>query len=179
MKIRILLFTAVIASAALVSCGSKGLSEETKSKMTAFETDWKATGEAITAWGATMNTALADMHTMMEAAMPMEDAKMKAKPNAAMDSLNAVCTDIMGKADQLKAGYESALANWAADEKSYTDWKTSGKGTPDAEVVAGLEGYMTKLADYKASMETWNTTLTGLQASCKSTCDMMMSHMSM
>lgn len=171
MKIRILLFTAVIATTALVSCGKKGLSEETKNKMTTFETDWKATGEAITAWGGTMNTTFAEMHTMMTEAKSMDVSKLKADLKPAVDSLNAVCDGIMGKMDMVKTTYEAAVANWATDEKAYTDWKAAGKDTPEEEVITGLDGYAAKLSEYKTNMETWNTMVTELQTNCKATCD--------
>ncbi|MBK6730701.1 MAG: hypothetical protein IPG60_06945 [Bacteroidetes bacterium] len=183
MKIKVLLFTAVIGATVLVSCGEKGLSAETKTKMTAFETDWKATGEALKGWEATMNTTLTDMHGMMEKAMPMDGGDVKADKKAVvnpkMDSLNTVCTNIFAKADELKATYSNTLTSWNADEKAYADWKANNKNIPEEEVVAGIDEYNTKLASYKAQMDGWNTTLMALQADCKNTCDMMTAHMAM
>lgn len=186
MKIKILLFTAVIGATVLVSCGKKGLSAETKTKMTAFETDWKATGEAMKGWEAKMNTTLTDMHGMMEKAMPMDGGDMKGDmkdmkhvANATMDSLNTVCTNIFAKADELKATYANTLTSWNADEKAYADWKANNKNMPEDQIVTGIEEYNTKLAAYKAQMDGWDSTLMGLQSDCKNTCDMMTAHMAM
>lgn len=85
MKIRFLLFTAVLGATVLVACGKKGLSPETQKSITAFETDWKSTGEAIKGWEATLNTGITDIKGMIEQSMATggeqpKDAKKKQIP---------------------------------------------------------------------------------------------------
>ncbi len=186
MKIRFLLFTAVLGATVLVACGKKGLSPETQKSITAFETDWKSTGEAIKGWEATLNTGITDIKGMIEQSMATggeqpKDAKKKADPamQVTMDSLNAVCTDILSKAEELRATFASTLSRWSADEKAYSDWKAGSKDLKEEQVVSGIGDYTAKLAAFKTEMENWNTTLSALQSECKGTCDMISAHMGM
>ncbi len=159
------------------SCTKKGgMSEETKTAMTTFETAWSATGDQLNGWGTTMNTTHADMNKMMDASMSGDMSKMKPAEKAHMDSMMMMCTPIKAGMEGMKSEYNAAMEQWKADTQAYADWKKKGQEEKmtDEQINAGLAEWNTKLAAWNTKMSDWNQQLTSMQAACKTACDSMM-----
>lgn len=177
MKKGFLAVLAITTALFVTSCGKKGgLSEVTKAAMTTFETNWKATEANMTAMGTTMNTAFAEMTTMMKMDDGMDMSKMKPAQKASMDSMTTMCTMIEGQMEKMKGEYSAAMASWSADAQAYADWKkkASEEKMDDAAFSSELTNNWTaKLATYNEQLVGMNEQLTGIQAACKATCDAM------
>lgn len=179
---------AIIAVVFTVSCKKGGMSEETKTKMTTFEADWKAMSDQMTAWGTTMNTKMEDMNKMMHDAMPMEgdmshdmkDMKMDKMAMNGEDSMTMMCNMIMMEMDAMKAAYKTGMDSVNAQTAEYAEWKKASMEAKDEEATKqGLDMWNAKLAANKTMMDEWNNQLMQMETNCKNTCDMMMKDMKM
>lgn len=165
MKNSIIAVLAVITAFSASSCASKGMSKEFQAKMTAFETDWKNTGDEMKSMSKSMDTRFEEMKKMHADAMGSmemgdmkhDDMKMDAKKDDKMEGMEHMdmsqCTNIDQRIADMKAKCDAAMASWEADEKSYGEWKEKvKKGEVDeATAETGLKGWEDKLAAYKAS----------------------------
>lgn len=182
MKKGIIAVMAVTTLFFVSSCGKKGgLSEETKTAMQKFETDWKTAEDNMMKFGETMNSTFTDMNKMMDESEHMDMTKMKPAEKASCDSMMQMCTTIKTSMDKMKSDYNTAMETWKTDSQAYADWKKKAQEEKmdDAAFKTELDNnWVAKLATWNESMAGWNEQLTGMQSACKSTCDAMM-HMSM
>ncbi len=180
MKKGILAVMALTTTLLMTSCGSKGVSEETKTAMTTFETSWKATEDQMMAFGTTMNTTMADMNKMMDGSMAMDMSKMKGEEKEKCDMMMAQCTTIKTGMAGMKTDYAAAMEQWKADTQAYANWKKKGHddNMTDEAAMAGMAEWNAKLAMYNTKLTDMNAQLTSMQGMCKTTCDSMM-HMDM
>lgn len=161
-------------------CGSKGMSEASKSAMKTFETNWKAAGEAMNAWGSTMNTTMASMEKMMHDSMPMDSTmdmkKMTAEQIKMHSDMDAQCTNIMGEMESMKKMFASAQETWAADEAAYTEWKKKAmeEKADDAAVTTAMAEWNSKLTKHTDDVAAWSKSLTSLNEQCTKVCGMEM-----
>jgi len=186
MKNRFIAGIAIVAVIFAVSCKGGSMSEETKTKMTTFETDWNAMKQSMTDWGTTMNTKMDEMNKMMHEAMPMEEGDMKGDMKMdhmdmmGTDSASVMCNMIMMEMDAMKAAYKTAMDSVNAQTEEYAAWKKmSMEAKDEAATNAGLDMWNTKLAADKTMMDEWNKELMEMETNCKNVCDMMMKDMKM
>ena len=174
MKKGILAVLAISTALFVTSCGKKGgLSEETKTAMSTFETSWKAAETSMTAMGATMATTFGEMTTMMAANDVLDLSKLKPEVKASIDSNLAMCTTIKMQMEKMKGDYSAAMNLWATDSQAYADWKKKAQEEKlaDADFKAEIENTWTaKLATYNEQMVAMNEALTGIQSACNATC---------
>ncbi len=172
MKNNLFAAIAIVAVVFTVSCKSGGMSEETKTKMSTFETNWKAMSDQMTAWGTTMNTRMAEMDKMMLESMG-GDMHME------MDSMTTKqCNDITAGMASMKETYKSTMDSVAAGMTQYTEWKKATMEAKDeAATNTGLDEWNAKLTGYTNMMTDWESSLSGMEAACKAVCDMMMHDM--
>lgn len=182
MKKGIIAVLALSTTLFMTSCGKKGgLSEETKTAMTTFETAWKAAEAQMTAFGTTMTATTGDMTKMMDDAMAMDMSKMTPAAKASCDSLIVMCGSIKTGIEGMKTAYTAGMDSWKADTQAYADWKKKGhdEKMDDATAMAGITEWNAKLATYTETMTGWNEQLTSMQGATKATCDAMMHLMPM
>ncbi|MBC8045172.1 MAG: hypothetical protein H7Y00_00090 [Fimbriimonadaceae bacterium] len=167
MKNLIIAALTVVATFSITSCAKKGMSEEMKTRMEAFETNWKNTGDEMAAMEKSMNTRIDEMKKMHTDAMGMDhdmkhdDKKMDTKhDHSKMDMKEgdmhmdmAQCTAIDQRISDMKAKCDAATATWEADTKSYNEWKDKvKKGEVENEAIEiGLKSWEDKLAEHKTS----------------------------
>lgn len=162
----------------IASCGKKGMSDETKNTMKAFEADWKATGDAMKTWGDKMNTTMASMDKMMHESMPMDAtmdmSKMKPEEVKMHEEMDMECKNMMAEMDAMKKTYATALDTWSADEKAYGEWKKKAETEKmaDAEVMTAMTDWNAKLAKHKDDMAAWDKSLVTMNEECTKMCAM-------
>lgn len=162
MKSKLMAAVAIVAVVFTMSCKKGGMSEETKTKMSTFETEWKTMTDQMTAWGTTMNTAMGEMDKMMMESMPMADSMSK-----------KMCDDVMMRMEAMKTMYKSSMDSVTAGMAQYTEWKkTSIEAKDDAATSAGLDEWNAKLGTYTSMMADWDPALGGLKDACTMACDM-------
>ena len=177
MKKGIIAVLALSTTMFITSCGKKGgVSEETKTAMTTFETSWKAAEAQMTAFGTTFTTTNGEMNKMMDESMAMDMSKMKPADKASCDSMMAMCGTIKSGMEGMKTAYAAGMEQWKADTQAYADWKKKGhdEKMDDAGAMAGMAEWNAKLTTWNETMTGWNEQLTSMQGACKSTCDAMM-----
>lgn len=186
MKTGIVAVLALTSTVFFASCGKKGLSDDTKNKMTTFENNWKTMHDNMTKWGETMNSTFDDMNNMMEKSMPMDNMdkgkdmkNMKSGMDMGMDSMTAMCNMMKSKMDEMKSMYQTAMDSVNAQEEEYKTWKKDAMSNKanDQEVLAAMDMWNAKVDDWNSKMNDWNTELNNMQTQCKNACDMEMGDM--
>lgn len=168
----ILSIAAIAVLFSFSACGKKGISDELKGQMRTFEADWKTTGEALTAYGATMNTTFGEMATMMEANNAIPTTGLAPQKASSVDSLKAICTSITQRTEMIRTSYDATLKGFAADEAAYKEWKgkVQQKEISEDDAPAGLGDFNTKLTAYKDNMTAWASAVQELNDRCTATC---------
>ncbi len=178
MKKGIIAVLAVTTVFFVSSCGKKGgLSEETKTEMQKFETDWKTAEASMMAFETTMTTKFEGMNKMMAETEAMDMSKMKPAEKEACDVAMAQCAVIKTSMDKMKADFTTAMGQWKTDSDAYQAWKKKAQEEKldDATFKSELENnWMSKVATWNETMSGWNESLTGMESACKAQCDAMM-----
>lgn len=177
MKKGFILVLAIASIAAMSSCGKKkGPSEATKQLMSTFETDWKALGEEINGWEATMTSTMSGMTTMMTETRAVELTKLPSDAKAMAETNLMMCTKIEEQMAAMQTSYATAKSDFASATDAYTAWKKKGQEEhlDDAAIVAEMANWNTKLTEWKTIATGWNEQLSGMQDACKQTCDAVM-----
>jgi hypothetical protein len=140
--------------------------------MLTFEKDWKATGEALTAYGATMNRTFGEMTSMMETNNALPTAGLAPQKVASIDSLKAICTSITQRTEMIRTSYDATVKGFADDEAAYKEWKgkVQQKEISEEEAPTALGDFTTKLTAYKDNMTAWASAVQELNDKCTATC---------
>lgn len=107
---------------AIASCGSKGLSDETKAAMAKFETDWAAMMTSATDFTANLQTAI-DSMAAHHAGMTEMTAGLK---QADLDKLKAdmdVCMKTETDAKAMLEAANGAITEWTTAGTDWAAWK--------------------------------------------------------
>ena len=140
--------------------------------MTTFETDWKALGDQLNGWEATLTASTDAMTKMMVDTRAMDMSKLSADAKTMAETNLMMCAKIDEQIVAMKTGYATAKADFAKATDDYAAWKKKGQEEhmDDAAIAAEMANWNTKMAEWKTNIAGMNEQLTGMQDACNQTC---------
>ncbi len=169
---RILNFATPFLLMLLFACGGSKISQEMQQSMLAFETEWKATGADIAAWGNDMDTSFMAMEQQMNTAMQLTSSSGNAAAAAAIDSLHSVCISIGERMKMIRSSYDRTSTGFHQDDKAYLTWKKmlmDGE-ISETEAQPALNDFNVKMKSYRDNMTGWMQLTDQLQERCDISC---------